>query len=113
MAAAGLWTTATDLAKVGVELLQILRGKSSGIWSQETISTMFRPQPVEQTQVTTETFGLGWMVSGDGNGFQFFHSGWNEGFVSMMRVSASGKGVVVMLNSNEGYPLLEEIGQSM
>lgn len=114
MAAAGLWTTATDLAKVGVELLQILHGKSSGIWSQETIAAIFHPQSIKQTpEVTTGTFGLGWMVSGDGDGFQFFHSGWNEGFVSMMRVSARGKGIVVMLNSNEGYPLLEEIGRSI
>lgn len=122
MAAAGLWTTATDLAKVGVELLQILRGKSSRIWSHETISTMFRPQSIlvprgytnEQTQeVTTGKFGLGWMISGDSDRFQFFHSGWNEGFVAMMRVSAKGKGIVVMLNSNEVYPLLEEIGQSI
>lgn len=110
MAAAGLWTTATDLAKGGVELLQILRGKSSGSWNQETIAAMFRPQSIERPQVTTGTFGLGWMVSGDGDQFQFFHSGWNKGFVATMRVSVKGKGIVVMFNSNEGYPLLEEIG---
>ena len=113
MAAAGLWTTATDLAKVGVELLQILRGKSSDLWSKETIEEMFRPQDIEQTEVTTGVFGLGWMVSGNGDRFHFFHSGWNEGFVASMRVYASGKGAVVMLNSNEGYPMLEEIVRSI
>ncbi len=60
MAAAGLWTTATDLAKVGVEILRVLRALPPTIWSKETIEEMLRPQQPEQTQGANQSFvGLG------------------------------------------------------
>ncbi|MCC5626003.1 serine hydrolase, partial [Nostoc sp. CHAB 5715] len=111
MAAAGLWTTASDLAKVGVELLRVLHGKPPAVWSQETIKEMLRPQETEQTQGANGLFlGLGFVASGIDDGFYFFHGGWDEGFVALIRVYARiGKGAVVMLNSNEGHPMLEEV----
>jgi CubicO group peptidase (beta-lactamase class C family) len=112
MAAAGLWTTASDLAQVVVELLRVLHGLRATVWSQETIEEMLRPQQAEQTQGASESFvglgnglfvGLGFFAGGGiGDGFYFFHGGKNEGFVSLMRVYAHiGKGAIVMLNSNE------------
>jgi CubicO group peptidase (beta-lactamase class C family) len=104
MAAAGLWTTAADLAKVGVELMRVLRGSTSAIWSEETIEEMLRPQQPEQSKETSEAFvGLGFFAAGGiGDGFHFFHNGCNEGFVSFMRVYPQiGKGAMVLLNSEE------------
>ncbi|WP_138501531.1 serine hydrolase domain-containing protein [Nostoc sp. PA-18-2419] len=112
MAAAGLWTTPSDLAKVGVELLRVLHGSPPTIWSKQTLEEMLRPQQPEQTQGAKESFvglgnglfvGLGFFAGGGvGDGFYFFHSGRNEGFVSLMRIYAHiGKGAIVMLNSHE------------
>ncbi|MBD3886489.1 beta-lactamase family protein [Phormidium tenue FACHB-886] len=123
MAAAGLWTTASDLAKVGVELMRVLRGLTSAVWSKETVEEMLRPQQPEQTQEADESFiglwnglfvGLGFFAGGGiGNGFYFFHSGRNKGFVSLMRVYPHlGRGAVIMLNSEE-IELMQEIMRSI
>lgn len=111
MAAAGLWTTATDLAKVGVELLQVLHGrKEPTLLTQETIEVMLRPQLDYQKVGDGEFVGLGFFCNGKEDGFYFGHGGWDEGFVARMRIYKEvGKGAVVMINSNEGYPLLDEI----
>jgi hypothetical protein len=84
---------------------------------------MLRPQQPEQTQEADESFvglgkglfvGLGFFAGGGiGNGFYFFHSGKNKGFVSLMRIYAHiGKGFVVMLNSEE-FELMQEVMRSL
>ncbi|MBW4686237.1 MAG: serine hydrolase [Komarekiella atlantica HA4396-MV6] len=123
MAAAGLWTTASDLAKVGVELMRVLRGFPPVVWSKQTVEEMLHPQQPEQTQGANESFvglgnglfvGLGFFAGGGvGDGFYFFHSGRNEGFVALMRVYAHiGKGAVIMLNSHE-IELMQEVMRSL
>jgi CubicO group peptidase (beta-lactamase class C family) len=115
MAAAGLWTTATDLAKVGVELMRVLRGFTPITWSKEVVEEMLRPQQPEQSQETNEAFaGLGFFAGGGiGDGFHFFHNGGNEGFVSFMRFYPNiGKGAVIMLNS-EQFDLIQEVMRSI
>jgi CubicO group peptidase (beta-lactamase class C family) len=115
MAAAGLWTTATDLAKVGVELLQVLHSrKEPALLTKETIESMLRPQLDHQKIGEGEFVGLGFFCDGKDDAFHFGHGGWDEGFVALMRLYKNiGKGAVVMLNSNEGYPLLDEIMRSL
>jgi CubicO group peptidase (beta-lactamase class C family) len=54
MAAAGLWTTAADLAKVGVELMRVLRGLPPTLWSKASIEEMLHPQQPEQSQEGTD-----------------------------------------------------------
>lgn len=110
MAAAGLWTTPTDLAHIGVELLRALHGKSDSLLSAATIGQMLQPQLKHQQAGEEEYAGLGFFCKGKGDSFCFWHNGWDEGFVAMMRIYKNiGKGAVVMLNSNEGFPLLGEI----
>jgi len=110
MAAAGLWTTATDLAKVGVELLKMLHSAPHTLLARETIEAMLSPQLPGQKEGEGEFAGLGFFCDGKGEGFYFGHGGWDEGFVALMRIyKGIGKGAVVMLNSSEGHPLLEEI----
>ena len=109
MAAAGLWSTATDLAKVGLEMLRILRGEFDGLLTKKTVEAMLQPQLKDQSE-GDEYCGLGFFCSGKDDAVYLGHSGWDEGFVAMLRVHKTlGKGVVIMLNSNEGHPLLEEI----
>jgi CubicO group peptidase (beta-lactamase class C family) len=110
MAAAGLWTTPTDLAIVGSELLRAIHGKSDSFLAVETIEAMLQPQLKHQQAGEGEYAGLGFFCAGKDASFFFGHGGWDEGFVAMLRVYKNiGKGAVVMLNSNEGFPLLEEI----
>ena len=115
MAAAGLWTTAGDLATIGVELLKVLHDrKTSTVLTKETIESMLRPQLDYQKIGEGEFVGLGFFCQGKEDGFYFGHGGWDEGFVAQMRVYKSlGKGAVVMVNSNEGYPLLDELMQAI
>jgi CubicO group peptidase (beta-lactamase class C family) len=115
MAAAGLWTTATDLAKVGVELLNALHGrKGHTLLTKETVETMLLPQLADQKVGEGNFVGLGFFCDGKEDGFNFGHGGWNEGFVAKMCFyKNTGKGAVVMLNSNEGIPLLSEIMQAI
>jgi CubicO group peptidase (beta-lactamase class C family) len=110
MAAAGLWTTPTDLANIGMELLRAIHGKSDSFLASETIEQMLRPQLKHQPAGEGEYAGLGFFCKGQGDSFCFWHNGWDEGFVALMRLYKNiGKGAVVMLNSNEGFPLLGEI----
>jgi hypothetical protein len=111
MAAAGLWTSATDLAKVGVELQKVLHDrKAPTLLNKETIETMLRPQLDHQKVGEGDFVGLGFFCNGKEDGFHFGHAGWDEGFVAQMRFYKNvGRGAVVMLNSNEGQPLLDEI----
>lgn len=110
MAAAGLWTTASDLARLGVALMRGLRGESTGLGlSQESLAAMLRPQLPDQTK-GSEFVGLGWYCAGDGDAFRFGHAGGNHGFLANLRLHpASGQGAAVMINSNQGWPLIEEL----
>lgn len=71
MAAAGLWTTATDLARFAVEVQQSLAGRSNKVLSQ----AMTREQ---LTDVGRSNYGLGLAVSGTGTACTFGHNGRNR-----------------------------------
>jgi CubicO group peptidase (beta-lactamase class C family) len=115
MAAAGLWTTATDLAKAGVELLQVLNArKAPALLAQETIEAVLRPQLDHQKVGEGEFAGIGFFCNGKDDAFYFGHKGMDEGFLAQMRFyKNNGKGAVVMINSNEGHPLLDEIMRAL
>ncbi|MEI6518889.1 MAG: serine hydrolase [bacterium] len=114
MAAAGLWTTASDLAKVGVELMGVLQEKKAPrLLSRHTVKAMLTPQLPDQ-QEGQHYFGLGFECDGKDEGFYFSHSGWTEGYITQLRFYPNlGKGAVIMINSNEGYPLHDEIIRSI
>lgn len=111
MAAAGLWTTATYLAKVGVELLQVLNHKKiPTLLMRETIEAMLSPQLEDQKIGEGDYIGLGFFCSGKEGSFNFGHGGWDEGFIADMRFYKNlGKGAVIMINSNEGFTLKDEL----
>jgi CubicO group peptidase (beta-lactamase class C family) len=110
MAAAGLWTTAGDLARLGTELMRTLRGDRSPLGlRQETVAAMLRPQLPDQAN-GQDFVGLGWFCAGKDDKFQFGHQGANEGFLAEMRLfPARGRGAVVMNNSIQGWRLRGEI----
>ena len=114
MGAAGLWTTAGDLARLGAALMRGLRGEPMGLGlSRESLAAMLRPQLPDQTK-GGEFVGLGWFCEGEGDAFRFGHGGWIHGFLAGLRLfPATGQGAAVMINSNQGWPLLEELFHSI
>ena len=103
MAAAGLWTTPSDLARFAIEIQQAAAGRSGRILPQQIVTEMLTPQrggPV----------GLGLFLRGSGGAIRFGHSGANEGFRSeFVAFVHRGQGAVVMTNSDTGGGLLSEI----
>jgi hypothetical protein len=107
MAAAGLWTTATDLAKFAIETQQSLHGKSNKVLSQ----AMTREQ---LTDVSRSNYGLGLAVSGTGAALMFEHNGRDAGFDAKMVASAdTGRGLVVMINANDNSGMMNRIAAAV
>lgn len=110
LAAAGLWTTAGDLAILGVELMRSMRGDASKLGlSEASLKKMLQPQLSEEQQ-GQDYFGLGWFCSGSDRNFHFGHTGENEGYLAEVRFyPALGKGAVVMINSIQGGFIIDEV----
>ncbi|MFD2033603.1 serine hydrolase domain-containing protein [Belliella marina] len=105
-AAAGLWTTPTDLAKYCIEVQEILAGKDNGILSKETIELMLTKE--------MEGWGMGPALQWAGDSLIFRHGGKNEGFTNeMLAFAYKGDGVIIMTNADKGRPLINEILQSL
>jgi CubicO group peptidase (beta-lactamase class C family) len=102
MAAAGLWTTAADLATFVVAIQNALREKPSGPIDASIAREMTTP--------FAGSFGLGLQDTSD----SFSHTGVNEGFQGMiLGLLRGGRGVVVMTNSDNGLRLANEIVNSV
>lgn len=110
MAAAGLWTTAADLARLGVALMRNLRGESTGLGiSPDNLAAMLQPQLPGQT-TGAEYVGIGWFCAEEGERFHLGHTGYNHGFYAdFCLYPATGQGAAVMLNSNQGWQLAKEL----
>ena len=101
-AAAGLWTTPTDLAKFAMELQKIANGKSTKVLSATLARDMMQRQ--------FEQWGLGIGIEGQGAATRVTHGGANEGFrATLSAYRLSGSGVIVMTNSDSGAPLAAEL----
>ncbi|RKH52713.1 serine hydrolase [Corallococcus aberystwythensis] len=100
MAAAGLWTTPSDLARVALEVSSAKAGKSQRVLSQAMTKQMLTQQ--------SERFGLGFQVEPGTN--RFWHGGSDEGFqAAFMAFGDTGSGVVVMANSDNGFLLFDRL----
>ena len=92
MAAAGLWTTAEDLAQFAIEVQKALVGDGK-VLSQSIAEKMVEP--------VDGSVGLGLFVDKRVNEPYFSHGGWDEGFCTQLTAHRDkGYGVVVMINSN-------------
>lgn len=103
MAAAGLWSNPTELATLLIEVQKALEGESS-LFNKETIEEMLTPQKI------APRIGIGFFLESKGDSLRFGHGGWDEGFVAKVTAYKNlGMGAVIMVNSNEGVSLLNEI----
>ncbi len=102
MAAAGLWSTPSDLARCAISIQQAAVGKANPIISQ----SMTR----EMLTVQKGSLGLGLFLEGSGESRRFSHRGRDEGFDAYMAASIeSGQGLVVMINKNDDTGALMRI----
>ena len=102
MAAAGLWTTPTDLARFAIEMQLSLVGKSNKVLSKQSVDMM--------TTSFLDDAGLGFFIERHGNALYFGHGGADEGFRAELVVSRDkGYGIAVMVNSDNGQILREVI----
>ena len=102
MAAAGLWTTPSDLARFAIEIQQSYLGKSSKVLSP----AMTR----RYLTLEKDGYGLGVAVNGTGSSLMFSHGGRDEGFDASLTASAeTGQGLVVMINANDNSGMIGRI----
>lgn len=107
LAAAGLWTTPSDLALFAIDLQQSRAGLSHKVLSKEMATQMLSRSPASP-------FGLGIQVAGPGKVAAFSHSGGNEGFrCQLFAYAETGQGVVIMTNGNRGMELIGELMRSV
>ena len=105
MAAAGLWTTASDLARFAIGMQKMLRG-DAGPLSPAAARDMITPRK--------ERYGLGLVVEEKGGGRYFTHGGADEGFQALLYAHATkGYGAVLMTNSDAGFQVMPEILRSI
>jgi len=122
MAAAGLWTTSSDLARFAMELQKSKAGKSNRVLSVEMTTQMLSGQMLDfPRKKVSQRYGrdirnqgLGFRLEGEGISTRFSHHGGNEGYCCfVVAYSEVGQGAVVMTNSNNGFALIPEIIQSI
>jgi CubicO group peptidase (beta-lactamase class C family) len=102
-AAAGLWTTASDLARFLCELALARAGRSTRLLPQAQAVEMLSPQ-VEPHN------GLGIFLGGEGEAAYAGHGGWNEGYICDATIFPQlGIGAVAMCNGQNGFDLVPEV----
>jgi CubicO group peptidase (beta-lactamase class C family) len=101
MAAAGLWTTAPDLARFAIEVQRSFRGKSKVLSAEMTKQMLTK---------YVGDYGLGVWLGGKERVTSFGHPGSNEGFTCMLTAYLDrSQGAVVMTNGDRGDSLFGEI----
>lgn len=105
-AAAGLWTTPTDLAKYCIEIQNILDEKENTVLSKETIEKMLTKHKND--------WGLGPSLQWEKDSLIFKHGGKNAGFTNdFIAFAYRGDAVIIMTNADNGGKLIGEILRSI
>lgn len=102
MAAAGLWTTPSDLGRYIIENQQSLQGKANHVLSQSMTKQM----------MTTDmgSWGLGVEIGGSPSNPYFTHGGVNAGFEALfVGYENNGDGAAIMTNAQGGSRICSEI----
>jgi CubicO group peptidase (beta-lactamase class C family) len=106
-AAAGLWTTPSDLARFMLAVGDSYRGADS--------NTILKTSTAQEImQKIPGGGGLGFGIDGRGDSLRYRHSGGNAGFSCYAVAFANkGRGVIIMTNSNNGTAIIREYLRSI
>jgi len=104
---ASMWSTASDLARFAIRIMQSYEGHSDGVLSHSMAVQMLTPQIGSR--------GLGPVVLNDGGDlFYFMHPGANDGYASVLVAYPQRRqGVVILTNGDNGTALWREILNSV
>ncbi len=98
MAAAGLWTTPTDLAKFAIEIALSKQGKANHVLTQKSVQEMLTPQV--EAEGGGAHVGLAFFLDDKTPG-EFGHNGSDEGFQADLSMNAeTGRGIAIMGDSD-------------
>jgi len=107
MAAAGLWTTPEDLARLAVEIQRAYRGEPTAFLRTDAVREMLTLQ-------SPSSYGLGVRLEGEGTSARFGHGGSNLGYRCFTTAYTElGKGVVIMTNADDGIRVGDELLRSL
>jgi CubicO group peptidase (beta-lactamase class C family) len=125
MAAAGLWTTASDLARLAIGIQKAVAGEANPVISQSMARQMLTAQraglglgggvdllvrAVSGTLNQPTGWGLGWGLAGTGKTIRFSHNGRDEGFDALVTAYAeAGLGAVVLINANDNSGAVKRV----
>ena len=104
LAAAGLWTTAGDLAKFAIEIQKTALGRSSRVLTQSTVREMLTP-------VGVGDYAVGLAITKKGEGWYFAHGGSNWGFQCDL-LAHRGRGAQVRVDDDVSWFLGHEVPSS-
>ncbi len=100
-AAAGLWTTPSDLARLAIGVQKSLSGAPGGVLPLGTAHAMLAPVSGQQA--------LGFRVGGTTSNKYFTHGGANEGYRCELVAYQNGDGAVVMTSGDAGWEVLSDV----
>jgi len=104
LAAGGLWTTPSDLARLAIAVQDAYAGRSTRVIGREVAREMLR------LQLAGGPCGLGFWLTGEGASRRFFHGGSNIGYRCQLVAYAERRdGAVVMTNGERGDGLWAEV----
>jgi CubicO group peptidase (beta-lactamase class C family) len=101
-AAAGLYTTAQDLALMIIEIMNCYYDiENDFVLNKETLELMFTP---EMSINKSESMGIGFFIRDIGNGIKTYgHGGSNQGWKAHFELSLDKRsGIIILTNGNSG-----------
>jgi CubicO group peptidase (beta-lactamase class C family) len=104
-AAAGLWTTPSDLARLAIEVQRSASGRSNRVLSRAIVQEMLSPVGVGE-------YAVGFAIQKMGQGWYFAHGGSNWGFrATLLAHKVKGYGLVIMTNADQGGAVANELSR--
>ena len=101
-AGAGLWSTPSDLARFAIQIQNSYAGKPGSLLEKRTARDMLTWR--------MGSYGLGFSVASESGEVVFSHSGGNAGYRNqLIGYARTGKGAVIMTNSDAGRDIYSEI----